>query len=56
MPHTLPVFKTLADLPDHRSVRIAKANLSVCGCLDTCEQFVHLSNERKDLELDFIRL
>ena len=49
-------LKTLEDLPDNRPVRKAKANLSACGCLETWKQFMHLSNEGKNLELDIARL
>ena len=48
--------KTLSDLPDRTAVRIAKTNLSACGCLSTWEQFMHLSSEGKCMELDIIRL
>ena len=56
MPCSEPIFKTLEDLSDHRSVRIVKSNLTVCGCLSAWEQFIHLSNKGKNLELDIIRL
>lgn len=56
MPRNIPIIKPLEDLPDCRSVRIAKANLSVCRCLVAWEEFVHLFNEGKNAELAIIRL
>ena len=56
MPRPLPVLKTLEDLPDCRAIRIAKANLISCRCLVSWKQLMRLSNEGKNLELEYISL
>ena len=56
MSHTNSSAQPPRDTPSYRAIRGAKASLRTCGCLQTWEEYRHLSVQGKRSEMVILRL